>query len=43
MSLLVLLLGLTATGLILLRFELDQMPKWKRKPGMLVPMRTKAC
>lgn len=32
-SLLVLLLGLTATGLILLRFELDQMPKKKRKAG----------
>ena len=33
MSLLVLLLGLTATGLILLRFELGQMPKRKRKQG----------
>ena len=33
MSLLVLLLGLTATGLILLRFELDRMPKRKRKQG----------
>ncbi|KAL0044094.1 hypothetical protein WJX82_008856 [Trebouxia sp. C0006] len=32
-SLLVLLLGLTATGLILLRFELGQMPKRKRKQG----------
>lgn len=32
-SLLVLLLGVTATGLILLRFELDLMPKKKRRPG----------
>ena len=32
-SLLVLLLGLTATGLILLRFELGQMPKKKHKAG----------
>jgi len=32
-SLVVLLLGLTATGLILLRFELGQMPKRKRKQG----------
>ena len=30
-SLLVLMLGLTATGLILLRFELAQMPKTHRK------------
>ena len=35
-SLLVLLLGLTATGLILLKFELDQMPKRRRKAGMLL-------
>lgn len=28
-----LLLGLTATGLILLRFEVEQMPKRKRKSG----------
>ena len=34
MSLVVLLLGLAATGLILLRFELGQMPKRKHKPGM---------
>lgn len=32
-SLLVLMLGLTATGLILLRFELGQMPKTTHKPG----------
>lgn len=33
MSLLVLLLGVTATGLVLLRFELDLMPKKKHRPG----------
>lgn len=32
-SLLVLMLGLTATGLILLRFELGQMPKTTHKSG----------
>ena len=32
-SLLVLMLGLTATGLILLRFELGLMPKAAHKPG----------
>lgn len=36
-SLLVLLLGLAATGIILLRFEVDQMPKRRRKSGKQPP------